>query len=240
MHKILKNALSLLMSWDRDNIELLKTLISGDSVLSLELANYLRPFFDALPKRFLYPDRLELLASLFETSINIRRFKYHEGLKPLLESMPCERMIFGNQGLLEFPAWFCLLKKLKEISFAYSFIEELPTEINTLEQLEILDLQHNRIHTLPNSFSQLKHLKRLELSHNQLKTLPEDFGKLQQLEQISLDQNPIERLPSSILDLPNLIYLNIAGSPLAKKHASPQYLFKTEEDRNILKKLVHK
>ncbi len=188
--------MTLIMSWEPNNLELAMSIMRG----SPELHQAVQDRFAAILALIGDPPILAVLTDLpfcIERGICHPRIPYQEDMIPILRSMPVKDLYLIEKDLSEVPWW-----------------------VMHLEQLETLMLRNNHISVLPDSITQLQNLEKIDMERNQLRELPEQIGALQKLEQLCLDFNPIERLPESIGQLKKLYSLCLEESKLCKLPAS--------------------
>jgi hypothetical protein len=150
-------------------------------------------------------------------------------------------------GLEKFPRAILDLKSLHILYFGYTYIKEIPEEIDNLKDLvdfdiwsnelsylpesfcnltslERLDLGGNKIQALPKNIGNLAKLMELNLAHNQLKELPESMCCLHSLKKLILSYNQLMKIPKCIFDLSSLQILDVSGNPLLNNSAITEKL----------------
>lgn len=123
-----------------------------------------------------------------------------------------ESLYFSNcNTLVWFPKSICTLRKLKNLTFMYSGLYDLPSEFANLQQLESLTFVRYwdwDIHSgFPKAICELRNLKELTMEFCDLTFLPNEFAKLQNLEKLNIIGNKFSEFPQIIFELKNLAYL---------------------------------
>lgn len=156
---------------------------------------------------------------------------------PPLETFPIESLgLFG--AFFEVPKQVFDFKRLKELDFSDSGLNQLPEGVATLGELQRLNVAKNKLTTLPASLANCTQLKSLNVGYNplgkipavvfalseltelvmsqcELRELPKRIGHLKKLECLDVYDNAISMLPKSIL-IPPLDELILTKNPISK------------------------
>lgn len=149
-----------------------------------------------------------------------------------------EVLDLSNNNLMDLPADFACLTKLKRVFLSFNQFKHIPSVLAKCPALimiafkgnqisdfaehslpvstQWLILTDNKIKKLPQSFGDLTKLRKLALAGNNLTELPPSMKKCQALELVRLSANNLNYIDDWLFELPKLTWLAFAGNNFNK------------------------
>lgn len=236
MQKELQALIQLIESWEKDNLEIAKQIMKGDSALKTAIKKRYDPVLSKLLGLSILS--IEKVPHKIK-NLNLSSFDLgeHEELASFFHNMPIESLYYSYQEVTEIPNWICELRRLsylnlshnkiteipkniqnlkglKELNLDYNEIGEIPPQISALSNLVELRLANNKIQEIPPAVFKLRKLFKIQLDFNEIDEVPKEIGLLTELSSLCLERNKLRTLPETMLNLQKLSWLSIEGTPL--------------------------
>ena len=202
----------------------------------LKVINLYGGDFEKFPEVLLRMDSLESLSiggnpfkTLPDEVCNLTQLKTFYLPASQVEKLPenfgnlnnLERISFqASKKILELPASFSKLNKLKYLDLGHMEFTELPEEVCALTSLEQLSLSREYLmedatplKTLPPCIGNLVNLRDLFATDCAMESLPKEIGKLKSLEFLQVEQNYLHKMHKEWINLPDNMVFGWQGNP---------------------------
>ena len=218
-----KGIITLIESWNNDNINLALEILKGNSDLHKVVKEHYKDLLKVIFSRVVLDDFINFpqkLAHEIRANKPLPRLKLVEEILP---QVPISRLSLSTMNIEFVPWWVIRMTQLKELDLSSNNIRALPPEIKLLKDLEVLNLNHNLLKELPQEIGEMENLEKLQLDFNFIEAIPEKLGMLHNLKWLCLEANNIELLPKSlagtdkITGLSSLLWLSIEKTPLGDR-----------------------
>jgi hypothetical protein len=173
----------------------------------------------------------------------VTRLKLSEQLSTFPEEIftladTLEYLDLSGNSLIELPANFGLLKKLKVFFCSDNNFTHLPEVLADCPLLDIVGFKSNQIETvsarsinsnlrwliltnnkivsIPSTIGDCSRMQKLMLAGNKLTMLPKELQECRNLGLLRISANLLSALPEWLLDMPKLSWLAFSGNPFVK------------------------
>ena len=163
MQEELKALVSLINSWQEENIELAFQILKGNRTFKQEVAALYGPILELIGKKFSKNNVLSIPVELGYAKFCNKEIPYSQELEAILLTIPITYLDYSYRNLEILPWWVCSLRKLSEINLSNNKLEALAEEIVNLTDLQFLNVNHNKLKTLPQNIGNLTRLEKLQL-----------------------------------------------------------------------------
>jgi Leucine-rich repeat (LRR) protein len=218
-----KGIITLIESWNNDNIILALEILKGNPELNKAIKEHYKELLKVIFSRVVLDDFLNFpqkLANEIRANKPLPRTKLIENI---LAHVPITRLSLSAMGIEFVPWWIFKMPQLIELDLSSNNIKTLPSEIRQLNNLLVLNLNHNLLQGIPQEIGELEKLEKLQLDFNYIEVIPEKLGNLHNLLWLCLEANKIEILPKSLLGnenitgLTSLYWLSVEKTPLGDR-----------------------
>jgi Leucine-rich repeat (LRR) protein len=218
-----KGIITLIESWNNDNINLALEILKGNPDLHKVVKEHYKDLLKVIFSRVVLDDFINFpqkLANEIRANKPLPKLKLVEKILP---QVPVTRLSLSTMNIEFVPWWVYKLTQLKELDMSSNNIKTLSPEIKQLKNLQVLNLNHNLLNELPPEIGELENLEKLQLDFNFIEVIPENLAKLHNLKWLCLEANKIQLLPKSlagtdkISGLSSLHWLSVEKTPLGDR-----------------------
>jgi Leucine-rich repeat (LRR) protein len=179
---------------------------------------------------FFFPDSISNLKIKVLWLENMYKLDLYDAIEKLYRNDSLvEIKIVTDSILKKVPSNLYKIKKLKNLFIIAKQISEISDSLLFCKNLEQLVIGGN-FKRLPSNLGKLNKLVVIDLSESSLTVFPKELLQLRNIMTIDLHDNNISDIPKQIITLKKLKYLDMIGTPFAKKEALYHYHNKKYKD----------